>query len=196
MRKAEAAFSPRASLASRYADQPATFNASLATFLLGMERYAYVGVGVGWGGEGAGACASWLADRPEFHRPRRRDRRAAQRDGGEHDDVLARVRERHDGVDERDDDGAGGGRGRRRRGRRARARVALRARRSGRGAHGHDHDQLHRLGRRDLYRRGVRPVRRRARARELELGFEERCGGFMRWAILTTSGNIADGAAP
>ena len=34
-----------------------------------MERYAYVGVGVGWGGEGAGACASWLADRPEFHRP-------------------------------------------------------------------------------------------------------------------------------
>ena len=34
------------------------------------------------------------------------------------------------------------------------------------------------------------------RARELELGFEERVGALCGGPILTTSGNIADGAQP
>jgi hypothetical protein len=56
---------------AQYADvtHSATFNATLATFLAGMGKYAYYGRGGGWGGNGAKACASWLEWPAEFSKP-------------------------------------------------------------------------------------------------------------------------------
>ena len=56
---------------AQYADvvHSATYNSTLATFLVGMGKYAYYGRGGGWGGNGASACASWLERPPEFEKP-------------------------------------------------------------------------------------------------------------------------------
>ena len=50
-------------------ESPGTFNATLATFLLGSGPGAYYGTGHGWGGPGVDACAAWLVNRPEYFKP-------------------------------------------------------------------------------------------------------------------------------
>jgi len=47
----------------------ATFNATIAAFLAGAERYAYYGKGKGWEGSGEAACATWLEWPREFSAP-------------------------------------------------------------------------------------------------------------------------------
>jgi len=47
----------------------ATFNATLATFLAGMGKYAYYGKGEGWGSTGESACDTWLERPAEFSKP-------------------------------------------------------------------------------------------------------------------------------
>jgi hypothetical protein len=56
---------------AQYADvtHSSTFNATLATFLVGAGKYAYYGRGGGWGGNGEKACASWLERPEEFDKP-------------------------------------------------------------------------------------------------------------------------------
>lgn len=46
-----------------------TFLSTLATFLLGVYKYAYIGLGAGWSGSGAGACSAWLEPYPEYSKP-------------------------------------------------------------------------------------------------------------------------------
>eukprot|EP00935_MAST-01C_sp_MAST-1C-sp1_P001262 g1262.t1 len=54
---------------AQYADRTvATFNASLAAFLVGAGPNAFFGAGGGWGGPGPDGCASWLEDRAEYHK--------------------------------------------------------------------------------------------------------------------------------
>ena len=55
---------------AQYADRDAaTFNATIAAFLVGMGQYADYGRGGGWGATGASACASWLQWMPEYDKP-------------------------------------------------------------------------------------------------------------------------------
>jgi hypothetical protein len=55
---------------AQYADRSiATFNSSLAAFLVGMGTYSYFGVGGGWDGDGPSACSTWLRRYPEYDKP-------------------------------------------------------------------------------------------------------------------------------
>ena len=55
---------------AQYAERdPATFAATLASFLIGAGEYAFYGRGGGWNGVGADACSTWLEWPLEYDKP-------------------------------------------------------------------------------------------------------------------------------
>merc|ERR1712000_430843 len=47
----------------------ASFNRTIANWLVAVSEYQYLGIGGGWSGAGPSACATWLREYPEYSKP-------------------------------------------------------------------------------------------------------------------------------